>query len=160
MELVAPAQLLRLIAIKRHVQRAALREARLRLRLLLELPGEARPAGERCEVEGQKPLLAPRRLPDGREHARGDTGGSGGGTVPLQDAHAGAALGGSAGAGEPDHAASDEDRVESIVRFCLHHPPCAGITRIRFGRSAALQPPSQPMVGSRYVSIVPPQPLI
>ena len=160
MELVAAAQLLGLVAVERDVKRSALGETHLLARLIIELRGKTRPASQRLEVEFEDLLLAPGRLADGGEHARGDTGRPRRGTIALEHAHPRAALGRSPRTGEPDHAAADEDRVVSIVCFSAHRPPCAGITRIRFGRSAALQPPSQPLVGSRYVSIVPTRPLI
>src|SRR5262249_37411321 len=109
-------------------------------------------------------LLSPGRLPDWREHPGRDAGRAGRRPLALEDADSRTISSRAPGAGEPDHAGAYDDHVVPALRFVAHNaalpaadalqPPCAGITRIRFRRSAALQPPSQPLVGSRCTAIV------
>ena len=147
-ELVAAPELLGLVAIHRHVKGAAHGELDRRFRIRLQIGGEIRPAAKRLLIQGEQALLAPRRLADRGEHPGGHAGCARCGPVPLEHADAGTRARGAPCRGQADHAATDEDRVVAVSVVLCHlppsvgrlaglQPPCAGITRIRFIRSAA-----------------------
>ena len=116
--------------------------------------GKSRPEPVGLERQLEQPLLAPGRLGDRSEHPGRDARGPGARPRALEHEHVEPALGRPPGAGEPDHAGADDQRVVLTVLSChgRNAPlraggpdrPCAGITRIRFRRSAARRRPLSP----------------
>ena len=155
-QLEAAPQLGRLVAVERDVQRAELEVADLAPGSPRRARPRTRPEPVRGERQLEQAVLAPGRLADRRQHPGGDVGGAGAGTVALDHEHLEPALGRAPGAGEADHAGADDDRVGSLSTrraatgtssFPGGGPrsPCAGITRIRFRRSAARRRPLSPL---------------
>ena len=121
-ELVAAPQLLGLVAVQRHVKGTAIREAHLDPGVLLQL--DRRSPASAAVTRRLKPSRrsSPQEAsPDRRQHAGGDPGRARGRMVALEHADARAAPGGPPGAGQPDHAAADEDRVVSVVCLASAH---------------------------------------
>ena len=163
LQVVAPAQLRGLVAVERDVQRprragspSPIPEAALEL-------GRRRPdTGSAAAIVISSRRSSPKvASPDRRQHPRGDRGRArAAGLAALEHRDRAPRARQPPGAGEADHAAADDRSRRSSSssgsisgRTCSL--PCAGITRIRFRRSAAPQPPSQPVVGSRSADRTP-----
>ena len=155
-ELEPPAQLGRLVAIERNVQGAELEEPRVEAARRAQLVGELGPERVGAESELEQAVLSPARLADRRQHPGGDVRGTASRLVALEHEHVKAALGGAPRAGKADDSGADDDDVvlSICVRWCHRFlspgradlaSPCAGITRIRFRRSAARRRPLSPI---------------
>jgi hypothetical protein len=113
-QLEPPPKLLRLVAVEGDVQRPEPLVARLHAARVGQLGGEGWPGAVGVERQAEQLRLAPGRLPDRRQHPRGDTGGARPGLGSVEHAHREPALRGAPGAGEPDNAGADDERVESV----------------------------------------------
>lgn len=148
------AQVGAVVGVQRHGQRAAGAVADLQAARLLQLRHETRVAAGRCEVEAEQRLLAVVQFGDGGEHPGRDPARA---AARLRIGERGAqpAPRGPPGGDQPHEAAADHQHIGvrrriRRARWCgrWRHgrpaPPFAGMTRIRFVRSEAGQPPSQP----------------
>jgi hypothetical protein len=115
LKLMAAAQLCGLVTVERHVQRAAAVVAGIRSAQLFQLGDEARVALGRSQRQLEQPLLAEGQLTDRGQHPGGGTGGPRGGSAAVENDHVEAALGRTPGAGQPDHAGADDNRVEASL---------------------------------------------
>ena len=111
-ELEAAAELGRLVAVERDVERPAGDEAGVEAAHGSQLVRELWPRGVRSERSLEQPVLAPRGFPHGRQHPGGDARRPRPRFVTLQHPYAQAALGRAPRARQTDRAGADDYRVE------------------------------------------------
>ncbi len=113
-QLEAAAELLGLVAIEGDVEGATGLVADLQLAVGGELGGEPWPGSGRGQPEAHQRLLAPVRLADRSEHARGDMRGPRAGAVALQDTNPHPPPRRAPGAGQPKGPTADHERVQRL----------------------------------------------
>lgn len=140
LEGVQLAQVRAVVRVQRHGERAAPAIAQFQTGRLGQLRDEGRIPARRGEIEVQEGLLPVLQLRDGGQHPRRHVCGP---AARLRVRHgcAQALLGRPPRRDQADEAAAHYDDVIAMHLLLL---PSAGMTRIRFVRSAAGQPPSQP----------------
>ncbi len=144
LQVVDAAQLRCLVAVEGDVERTLASVARALPAGRLELGDESRVALGGRDGHAQQLGLAEGELPDRRQHAGGNAGGTGRRLGALEHGDPGATLRGAPGATEADRSASDYNDVIAAASLAQIRAS-AGITRIRSRRSVASLPPSQPL---------------
>ncbi len=134
------------VGIERDGQGPARAKADVPSARLLQLGRERRIARGGGDVETEQHLLAVVEFGDGGQHSGSDLGRAAA-RFGVDDRGGQAALRGPPGDHQADDAAPDDEDVGPVRTVRAHGrpaPPFAGMTRIRFVRSEAAQPPSQP----------------
>ena len=143
-----PVELLRLVAVARHDERARLPVARVLAGALGQLRAEGGEAGGGAGGQAEQRVLAELGLRGRREHAGGDVPGAGRAVVEQGDG--GAALSGAPGRGEADRPTADHHHLMLHGHCALL--PYAGTTRIRFDGRRPRAALSARSAGSRMAS--------